>query len=115
MGMRQRLLETPAERVPPGLAETVAEFCRPLDVVRAGYVGLTELRDGDAEPEERLAVAFVLAETDASTEEGLRQVRLVTDRFYETMPDEIQAGGCGFLEAGGLAVWEERAQRVFAR
>ena len=115
MGMRQRLLETPAERVPPELAETVAEFCRPLDVVRAG------LRRADRAERRRrrargaLAVAFELAETDASTEEGLRQVRLVTDRFYETMPEEIQAGGCNFLEAGGFAVWEERAQQVFAR
>ena len=45
------------------------------------------------------------------TEEGDRELRLVADRFYETMPAEIQAGGCNFLEPGGIAAWAAQAQQ----
>jgi hypothetical protein len=31
------------------------------------------------------------------------------------MPEEVQAGGCNVLDAGGVAVWSTQAQRVFSR
>jgi hypothetical protein len=31
------------------------------------------------------------------------------------MPEEVQAGGCNFLEPGGIDAWQEKAQRVFSR
>ena len=113
--MRQRLLETEPDRVTAELAKTVASFCEPLDVIRSAFVGLTEItRDFDF-PEQRLSVAFELAAPSAETKEGDRELRLVADRFYDTMPDEVQAGGCNFLEPGGIEAWEEKAQRVFSR
>jgi hypothetical protein len=115
MGMRQKLLETAPELVSAELAQTVREFCVPIDLIQEAYVGLTEITRDFTAPEEHLAVAFVLHETDAETEEGAREVRLVTDRFYESMPEDVQAGGCGFLEPGGIDVWQEKAQRVYAR
>ena len=33
VAIRQRLLETPADRVTPELAKTVADFCEPIDVI----------------------------------------------------------------------------------
>ena len=113
--MRQRLLDTPADRVPPELAKLVHDFCEPLDVIHAAYIGLTELTPDFHEPREQLAVAFELAAPVAETEEGDRELRLVTDRFYETMPEEVQAGGCNFLEPGGIDAWREQAQQVFSR
>jgi hypothetical protein len=113
--MRQRLLETPTERVPPALAEQVRSFCEPVEVIRAAYVGLTELTPDFHEPHEQLAVAFELAAPVAETEEGDRELRLVTDRFYDTMPADVQAGGCNFLEPGGIDAWREKAQQVFSR
>jgi hypothetical protein len=115
MGFKQRLLATPADRVSPELAATVKSFCEPLDVVQAAYVGLTEITKDFDYPREQLAVAFALAEPSAQTEEGDRELRIVADRFYESMPEEVQAGGCNFLEPGGIGAWSEKAQRVFAR
>jgi hypothetical protein len=115
MGMRQKLLETPAEKVPPELAKTVRDFCEPLDVIRSAYVGVTEITRDFGYPEEHLSVAFELAAPSAETDEGDRELRLVTDRFYDAMPEEVQAGGCNFLEPGGIAVWQEKAQLVFSR
>jgi hypothetical protein len=115
VGLRQKLLETPAEKIPPALAKTVKDFCEPIDVIRSAYVGLTETTRDFEYPEQHLSVAFELAAPSAQTEEGDRELRLVADRFYDTMPDEVQAGGCNFLEPGGIAVWQEKAQRVFSR
>jgi hypothetical protein len=115
MGMRQKLLETPADRVTPELATTISDFCLPIDVINTAYVGLTEITRDFGFPEQHLAVAFELAASSAETEEGDRELRLVADRFYDTLPEEIQAGGCNFLEPGGIAAWQEKAQRVFAR
>ena len=113
--MRQRLLDTPADRVPAGLAATIRSFCEPIDAIHAAYVGLTELTLDFHEPREQLAVAFELAVPTAGTVGGDRELRLVADRFYETMPEAVQAGGCNFLEPGGIDAWREKALRVFSR
>jgi len=115
MGFKQRLLETSPERVPAELAATVKTFCEPIEVIRASYVGLIEITEDFGYPREQLGVAFELNQPSARTEEGDRELRLVADRFYESMPEDVQAGGCNFLEPGALAVWREKAQRVFAR
>jgi hypothetical protein len=115
VGIRQRLLETPADKVPEELAKTVKDFCEPIDVIRSAYVGVTEITRDFGYPEEHLSVAFELAAPSAQTAEGDRELRLVTDRFYDTMPEEVRAGGCNFLEPGGIAVWQEKAQQVFSR
>jgi hypothetical protein len=113
--MRQRLLDTPADRVPPEFAASVKAFCEPLDVIHAAYVGLTELTEDFHAPREVLSVAFELAEPTAATEEGDREIRLVADRFYDTMPEDVQAGGCNFLEPGGIDAWAAKARQVFSR
>jgi hypothetical protein len=113
--VRQRLLDTPVERIPQELAATVKSFCEPLDVIQAAYVGLTELTEEFHAPREVLAVAFELKAPVAETEEGDRELRVVADRFYETMPAEVQAGGCNFLEPGGIDAWREKAWQVFTR
>ncbi len=115
MSIRQTLLETPTDRVTPELATTVADFCRPLEVIASAYVGLIQVTRGTEPPEEHLGVGFELSEPAAETEEGDRELRLVADRFYETMPAEIQEGGCNFLEPGGISAWAEKAQKVFSR
>lgn len=115
MSIRQTLLQTPADRVPAALAASVKAFSEPVDVIRSAFVGLVEITRDAGEPEEHLAVAFGLVETSLGTEEGDRELRIVADRFYDTMPEEVQAGGCNFLEAGGIAAWQEKAQQVFAR
>ncbi len=114
-GIRQTLLDTPADRVSAELTKTVAEFCEPLDVIKTAWVGLIEIaRDFNA-PEQHLGVAFELAEPVAETEEGDRELRVVADRFYDTMPEEILEGGCNFLEPGGIDAWAAKAQKVFSR
>ncbi len=115
MGLRQKLLETPADRVTPELSRTISEFCSGIDVIRAAYVGLVEVTRDFEHPVEHLAVGFELAETAAETDEGDRELRLVTDRFYDTMPADVQEGGCNFLDAGGVTAWQEKAQLVFSR
>ena len=115
MAIRQRLLETPPEGVSASLQQTVADFCAPLEVIRSAYVGLIELTRGFDPPEQHLGVGFELAEPSAESEEGDRELRLVADRFYATMPPEIQEGGCNFLEPGGIEAWAERAVRVWSR
>ena len=113
--MRQRLLDTPAERIPPELAAAVKGFSEPIDVIRAAYIGLTELTEDFHEPREVLSVAFELAAPSSQTEEGDKELRLVADRFYDTMPEDVQAGGCNFLEPGGIDAWREKAWQVFSR
>jgi hypothetical protein len=115
MAIRQRLLDTPADRVSAELAKTVAGFCEPIDVIASAWVGLIEITRDFEPPEQHLGVAFELSEPVAETEEGDRELRLVADRFYDTMPPEIQEGGCNFLEPGGISAWQEKAQRVFSR
>jgi hypothetical protein len=115
VGVRARLLATPPDRVSPDLARTVADFCAPVEVIRSAYIGLTEVTQDFRHPQEYLAVAFELAEPVAASEEGDRELRLVADRFYDTMPEAIVEGGCNFLEPGGITAWAEKAQRVFSR
>jgi len=52
VAIRQRLLETPAERVSPDLAKTVSDFCEPIDVIGSAYVGLIEITKGFDPPEQ---------------------------------------------------------------
>jgi hypothetical protein len=109
VGIKHTLIETPPDKVPHAFAQEVIDFCKPIDAVTAAYVGLTEIAEDFKRPVEQLAAAFELAaEDDASLER-------FADRFYATMPADVQAGGCNVLDAGGAAVWRERAQRVFAR
>jgi hypothetical protein len=115
MAIRQTLLDTPASRVSAELAKTVADFCGPLDVIRTAWIGLIEIARGTAAPEQHLGVAFELSEPVAETEEGDRELRVVADRFYDTMPAEILEGGCNFLEPGGIDAWAAKAQKVFSR
>jgi hypothetical protein len=115
MGIRAKLLETPPDRVTPQLAQTVADFCEPVAVIRSAYVGLTEVTQDFRHPKEYLAVAFELSEPVAETEEGDKELRFVANKFYDTMPEEIVEGGCNFLEPGGITAWAEKAQRVFSR
>ena len=114
-GIRQTLLDTPADRVSPELAKTVADFCGPLDVIKTAWVGLIEIARDFHAPEQHLGVAFELSEPVAETEEGDRELRVVADRFYDTMPEEILEGGCNFLEPGGIDAWAAKAQKVFSR
>ena len=113
--MRQRLLDTPPERVPDELAEQVRALCEPLDVVRAAYVGLTEITEEFGYPREQLAVAFELRALSVHNRPGDPEVQRVADSFYESMPPDVVAGGCNFLQAGALATWREHALQVFAR
>jgi hypothetical protein len=115
VGIHAKLLATPKDRVSAELAKMVADFCEPVGVIRSAYVGLTEVTQDFQHPKEYLAVAFELAEPVAASEEGDKELRLVADRFYDTMPEAIVEGGCNFLEPGGIAAWAEKAQRVFAR
>jgi hypothetical protein len=109
VGVRKRLLATPADRVPDHLAAAVVAFCEPIAAIRAGYVALLEVTEGFGHPREQLAVAFELTDVGEAT------LALVAERFVESMPQEIQAGGCNVLQAGALGVWGEHARRVFAR
>ena len=90
-----------------------------LQADRGDRVGLRRVdRDRRAEPippEQHLGVAFELSEPAAETPEGDRELRLVADRFYDTMPPEILEGGCNFLEPGGISVWScEGAEGLLA-
>lgn len=115
MSLRQRLLDTPVEKVPPELAAAVKAFCEPIPEIHAAYVGLTEVTHDFDYPHEQLAVAFELAEPSAGTPEGDRELHLVADRFYDELPESVQAGGCNFLEPGALSAWHEKAWQVFSR
>jgi hypothetical protein len=115
MSLRVRLLDTPVEQVPPELAAAVTAFCEPIAEIHSAYIGLTEVtRDFDY-PHEQLAVAFELAEPSAATPEGDRELHLVAEKFYDTLPESVQAGGCNFLEPGALSAWHEKAWQVFSR
>ncbi len=107
--MRQRLLDTPPERVPHEFAHAIIDFCRQVDAVTAAYVGLTEVSEGFGYPQEQLAAAFELASA------GDDELRVVADSFYELLPENVQAGGCNVLAGDGVAVWREKAQQVFRR
>ena len=109
MATKHRLLETPPEKVPHEFAQEVIDFAKPIDAVTVAYVGLTEITEDFKNPVEQLAAAFELAaEDDAS-------LQSFADRFYESMPADVQAGGCNVLDAGGAAAWRRQAQRVFSR
>jgi hypothetical protein len=110
----QRLLDTPAGRVPDEVAATVRAFCERVDVIASGFVGLVEVTEKGRPPFERLSAAFEVQE--AATRRELRQeLRLVVERFYDSMPADVAAGGCNLLDEGGLGVWRERALQVFPR
>jgi hypothetical protein len=109
MAVKHKLLETPAEKVPHEFAQTVIDFSKPIEVITAAYVGLTEITEDFTNPYEQLAAGFELT---ADTDENLQ---LVADHFYASMPEDVQAGGCNVLDAGGLVVWQKQAQQVFTR
>jgi hypothetical protein len=108
-GVRHRLLDTPAAKVPHEFAQHVIDFCKPIDSVTAAWVGLTEIREDFQRPYEQLAAAFALASEDGAS------LQQFADRFYSSMPEDVQAGGCNVLDPGGVAVWSKQAQQVFAR
>jgi hypothetical protein len=109
MGIKHRLLDTPPEKVPHEFAQSVIDFCKPIDSITSAYVGLTEITEDFQHPYEQLAAAFVLTSDDLDT------VEPVADRFYATMPEDVQAGGCNVLDGPGIAVWAKQAQQVFSR
>jgi len=109
MATKHKLLDTPAEKVPHELAQQVIDFVKPIEAVTAAYVGLTQITEDFKEPYEQLAAAFELASEDDAA------LRAFADRFYETMPADVQAGGCNVLDSGGAAAWRAQAQRVFSR
>jgi hypothetical protein len=109
MGTRHRLIDTPAEKVPHEFAQEVIDFCKPVDVVTGAWVGLTEITEDFQHPYEQLAAAFELSSEDDE------HLQTFADRFYASMPEDVQAGGCNVLDAGGVAVWNRQAQRVFSR
>ena len=114
MSLRQRLLDTPVEKVPAELAAAVKAFCEPIPEIKAAYVGLVEVtRDFDY-PHEQLAAAFELTTppTGTSEHDELRDVAL---KFYEELPASVQEGGCNFLGPDALPVWNEKAWQVFSR
>ena len=113
--MKQRLLDTPQERVPVELVEKVRAFCEPLDVIAASYVGLTEISEDFAYPREQLAVAFELRAASVHNSADDPEVQRVAERFYEEMPEDVVAGGCNFLGPGAMTAWHEKAWQVFAR
>src|ERR1051325_2189473 len=109
MPTKHRLVDTPPEKVPHEFAQEVIDFCKPIDAVTAAYVGLTEITEEFGYPHEQLAAAF---ELDAEDDEHLRRF---ADSFYESMPEDVRAGGCHVLDAGGADAWRAQAQRVFSR
>jgi hypothetical protein len=109
MGVKHKLLDTPPEKVPYEFAQTVIDFSKPIDVITAAFVGMTEITEDFKHPYEQLAAAFEL------TEDSDQNLQLVADRFYASMPADVQAGGCNVLDAGGLVVWRKQAQQVFTR
>jgi hypothetical protein len=109
MSTRHRLLETPPEKVPHSFAQEVIDFCKPIRAVTAAWVGITEITEDFQHPHEQLAAAFELAAEDDE------HLKAFADRFYASMPEDVQAGGCNVLDAGGVAAWSKQAQRVFSR
>ncbi len=109
MSVKHKLLDTPPEKVPHEFAQEVIDFCKPIAVITAAYVGLTEITEDFKNPYEQLAAGFeLIAETDEN-------LQLIADRFYASMPEDVQAGGCNVLDGPGIAVWQKQAQRVFTR
>ncbi|HWB22105.1 MAG TPA: hypothetical protein VG652_04400 [Gaiellaceae bacterium] len=114
MSIRERLLETPVEKVPPEMAAAVKAFCEPIPEIRAAYIGLVEVtRDFDY-PQEKLAVAFELVTppTDVAEDPAVRRIAL---KFYDELPASISDGGCNFLGVEALPVWNEKTWQVFSR
>ena len=109
MGVKHKLLDTAAEKVPHEFAQAVIDFSKPIDVITAAYVGLTEVTEDFNNPREQFAAAFVV------NPEDVEHVQLVADRFYATVPEDVQAGGCNVLDGPGVIAWEKQAQRVFFR
>jgi hypothetical protein len=109
MGIRHRLLDTPPEKVPHEFAQEVIDFCKPIDEVTAAWVGLTEISEDFQHPHEQLAAAFMLSAEDDD------HLHAFAERFYASMPADVQAGGCNVLDAGGAAAWSKQAQQVFSR
>src|SRR6266702_4648677 len=109
MGSKHKLLDTPPEKLSHEFAQAVIDFCKPFAAITAAYVGLTEVTEDFKNPYEQLAAAFVLTSDDIDT------IEPVADRFYESMPEDVQVGGFNVLDAGGLAVWQKQAQQVFTR
>ena len=109
MGIKHRLLDTPAEKVPHEFAQSVIDFVKPIQSITEAYVGLTEITEDFQLPHEQLAAAFVVAPEDVNT------VQFVADAFDTSMPDEVKAGGCNVLDGAGISVWRQQAQQVFKR
>jgi hypothetical protein len=109
VGVKHRLVDTPADKVPHEFAQEVIDFCKPVEAVTAAWVGLTEITEDFQHPYEQLAAAFELSTEDDD------HLQAFAERFYASMPEDVQAGGCNVLDAGGVAVWSRQAQRVFSR
>jgi hypothetical protein len=109
VSVKHRLLDTPPEKVPHAFAQEVIDFCKPDSAVTAAWVGVTEITEDFGFPHEQLAAAFELADEDDA------RLQAFADRFYAVVPADVQAGGCNVLDAGGVAVWNRQAQKVFTR
>ena len=109
MNVKHKLLDTPPEKVPHEFAQSVIDFAKSDNAITNAYVGLTEITEDFKNPYEQLAAAFVLSSEDVDT------VKEVSDRFYASTPEVVQAGGCNVLDGPGIAVWQKQAQRVFTR
>ena len=115
-GIRQTLLETPADRVSAELTKTVADFCGPLDVIKTAWVGLIEIARDFHAPEQHLGRGV------RAVRAGRRRPRRATASCASSPTgsttrcrEEILEGGCNFLEPGGIDAWAAKAQKVFSR
>jgi len=106
---KHTLLETAPESVPHEVAQEVIDFAKADANVTTAFVGLTSVTEDFHKPYELLAAAFVLGdESDGA-------LQAFADRFYETLPESLQAGGCNVLAPAALEAWQAKAQRVFSR
>jgi hypothetical protein len=109
VGVKHTLLQTPAEKVPHELAQTVIDFAKADPNVTRAFVGLTSIAVDFQNPYEQLAAGFVLADESAGA------LQAFADRFYGQLPEDVQAGGCNVLEPAAVDDWSAKAQQVFAR
>ena len=108
-GMKQRLLDTPQERIPVELAERVRAFCEPLDVVTRGVRRADRDRGGVQVPARaargRVRAARALGARQRGRPRGAARRRPL-------LRVDARGRGGGRLQlhrAGALAAWREKA------
>jgi hypothetical protein len=110
---RERLLETPLERVPAGTADALAAFCADRPEVRRAFLCEVERTVEGEEPTRGLSFAVDLTWPVAEPEDSRGVSPLLASALVERDPELVREVGVAVLADRAVPAWQRLGQTIY--